>query len=219
MSAPARRGGGRSALGGMHAVAKEMKRATAAVQPGAIITVRHGRPALDRNVRISWRDYIDWWAAYDRSGLDAGQTPPEALRTAVSNAHVIFSSTLPRALETALAVAPADRIVTDTVFVEAPLPPPPIPGKLRPGLWGVFARVTWWFGLSRDLETRRSVEQRAEAAAATLVARALRGETVILFAHGWFNRMLRPELSRHGFRCVDDGGDAYWSMRRFERRV
>ena len=39
---------------------------------------------------------------------------------------------------------------------------------------------------------------------------------VALFAHGWFNRMLRPELKRQGWTCVRDGGDGYWSWRRYE---
>jgi len=41
---------------------------------------------------------------------------------------------------------------------------------------------------------------------------------VALFAHGWFNRMLRPALQAQDWRCVVDGGDDYWSWRRYERR-
>ena len=41
---------------------------------------------------------------------------------------------------------------------------------------------------------------------------------VYLAAHGWFNRMLRPELKKLGWRCVRDGGDSYWSFRIYEYR-
>ena len=106
----------------------------------------------------------------------------------------------------------------EPVFVEAPLPPPRIPGKRSPDAWGVWSRAAWWMGDSKEMESREAAELRAEAAVATLTARALRGETVMLLAHGWFNRMMRPVLRAQGWRCVRDGGDGYWSFRTYEKR-
>lgn len=188
------------------------------VKPGWITLARHGKPALDRSQRIGWRDFVDWWAAYDAGGLEPGQTPPASLCLAAAEADAIYASTLRRAVETAQAVADGRPFDQDPVFVEAPLPPPPLPGRYLPSTWGVFSRISWWCGASRDQESRRMAELRAEAAAATLLARALRGENVLVLGHGWFNRMLRPALRRHGFHCVADGGDGYWGMRRYERR-
>ena len=185
---------------------------------GSIVIARHGQPDADRSVLLNWREYADWWSAYDRTGLKAGQSPPAALLAHARNAQVIFASTLPRAIRTAEAAAQGKAVLTDAVFVEAPLPPPPIPGKRTPRAWGVWARTAWWFGRAAGQETRRQAEQRAEAAAATLAARALRGENVLLCAHGWFNRMLRPVLYRQGWRCVADGGDSYWSHRVYEKQ-
>ena len=34
----------------------------------------------------------------------------------------------------------------------------------------------------------------------------------------WFNRVLRPKLRGAGWVCVRDGGDTYWSWRRYEYR-
>jgi broad specificity phosphatase PhoE len=129
----------------------------------------------------------------------------------------VFASTLPRAIRTAEAAAPDKDIVADPVFIEAPLPPPHVPGKRDADAWGVWARISWWMGNSHGEESRQGAELRAEAAAATLTARALRGENVLLCAHGWFNRMMRPVLKAQGWRCVYDGGDAYWSWRRYEK--
>jgi len=98
------------------------------------------------------------------------------------------------------------------------LPPPRLPGKRRPGYWGVLARMSWWLGRAHGAESRRQAELRAQAADATLTARAPSGERVILFAHGWFNRMMRPVLLNQGWRCVEDKGDAYWSYRRYVKR-
>jgi broad specificity phosphatase PhoE len=185
---------------------------------GAIIIARHGRPDCDRTLKIDWRGYVEWWAQYNRSGLVRDEPASEALVAAARDADVIFSSNILRAIETAQAVAGGRPIVQDPVFAEAPLPPPRIWGKRRPGYWGVLARISWWLGSAQGGETRQEAEQRAEAAVATLTARALRGETVLLLAHGWFNRMMRPVLKRQGWREVIDTGDNYWCFRRYERR-
>lgn len=186
--------------------------------PGAIVLARHGRPIGDRGVMLDWRGYEEWWAEYDRSGLVPEQTPPAKLCEAARNATRIFSSPLPRALETATALAAGRPVTVDPIFVEAPMPPPPVWGKRNPREWGVWARAAWWLGRAAGQESRKQAEQRAEAAVATLTARALRGETVVLCAHGWFNRMMRPVLKRQGWVEVEDGGDAYWSYRRFEKK-
>ena len=188
-----------------------------APRTGSIILARHGRPEADRAQLLTWREYIDWWAGYDRAGLSHGQTPPDALHAAAREADVIFASTLPRAIATAEAVVGGKPIAKDDIFVEAPLPPPAIWGKRNARSWGVWARISWWLGNHGGMETREAAEQRAEAAAATLTARALRGENVALFGHGWFNRMLRPVLKRQGWKCVYDGGDSYWSFRKYEK--
>ncbi|QNL19194.1 histidine phosphatase family protein [Hyphobacterium sp. CCMP332] len=185
-------------------------------QPGSITIARHGQPDADRTVRIDWQGYEHWWKGYDAAGLAPGQTPPDLLVKAAAEASVVFCSSLPRAIETARAAAPNRRLVIDPDFVEAPLPPPQMIGTLKPGTWGVYARIWWWFGASRGLETRREAELRAERAADKLVIAAQNGP-VVLCAHGWFNRMLRPPLRRRGWKCVQDGGDIYWSSRRYER--
>jgi broad specificity phosphatase PhoE len=189
-----------------------------AVRPGSIIIARHGRPKGDRKALVDWRGYETWWAQYDRNGLSEDQTPPDALLEAGRSADVIFASTLPRAIETAEAIAGGKPIVKDEIFIEAPLPPPPVWGRRTPREWGVWARSAWWLGRAAGQETRQAAEVRAAAAAATLTARALRGENVVLLAHGWFNRMMRPVLRSNGWRCVEDGGDTYWSFRRYEYR-
>lgn len=189
----------------------------APVRVGVIVLARHGRPDVDRRVNLTWREYVDWWDGYDASALAPGQVPPEALLRAAAESDVIFASSLARARATAEAVAGGRPVIADPVFVEARLPPPPLPGRRRPGYWGVLARVSWWFGFSGGQETRAQAELRAEAAVATLAARALRGENVLMCGHGWFNRMMRPVLKAQGWRCVRDGGDVYWSYRTYEK--
>jgi broad specificity phosphatase PhoE len=188
-----------------------------AAKIGTIVIARHGQPHADRKVRIDQAGYRDWWAGYDRAGLHPDERPPEALVRLAEASDVIFASTLQRAIHTAQMVAGGREIITDPVFIEAPLPPPPIWGRRSPRAWGVWSRMAWWLGRHDGGESRQEAEIRAEAAVATLTAQALRGQNVLLCAHGWFNRMMRPILRAQGWREVEDRGDKYWSYRRYEK--
>ena len=123
-------------------------------------------------------------------------------------------------METARAIAGDREIVTDDVFVEAPLPPPRWSEKRRylPKTWNKIARVAWLFGHADGDEHIDDTRARAGAAADRLIAAAETGQDAVLAAHGWFNRMLRPELKRRGWTCRRDGGDSYWSFRIYEKR-
>jgi broad specificity phosphatase PhoE len=176
---------------------------------------RHGKPALDRTAgpRLDWKDYIDWWARYELSALADGQAAPEPLKLAVADATTVFASARLRAQQTAALAAPHLPAAFNAVFNEAPLPPPCLPAvRYLPKTWNVLARAAWMAGHSLDGESRVEARVRAREAAAIL-HEASAGEKVYLAAHGWFNRMLRPELAALGWRCVHDGGDRYWSYR------
>lgn len=177
---------------------------------------RHGRPALSRRHWLNARGWTDWWAAYDRSGLAAGETPIPILMEIAAECAVVVASTLPRAKETARLIAPERECLEDALFAEAPLPAPPLPDwlKMRPAMWGVLSRLCWWFGYDGGGESRRMAEARAEEAATRLETLARRGP-VLVCAHGWFNRMIGRVLRRRGWKRVYDGGDRYWAWRRY----
>ncbi|MEQ1618425.1 MAG: histidine phosphatase family protein [Terricaulis sp.] len=189
-----------------------------AARIGSIVIARHGRPHVDRRVRVDREGYRAWWAGYDAARLHPDEKPPENLLRHAREADVIYASTLPRALHTAEMVSGGRAIISDPIFTEAALPPPPMAGRRKPGTWGVWARAAWWMGANEGMESRREAEIRAEAAVATLTAQALRGKNVLLCAHGWFNRMMRPTLRAQGWREVENHGDKYWSYRCYEKR-
>ncbi len=187
---------------------------------GPIVVSRHGRPALDRRAgpRLSWRGYVEWWSRYEVGALAEGEKAPDRLRALVADADVVFASGRLRAQETARKAAPHIDPVFDPEFNEAPLPPPCIAGlKVLPKTWNVLARTAWLAGHSLDGESAKEARRRARRAALKL-HKAADGKKVYLAAHGWFNRMLRPELRRLGWVCVHDGGDKYWSYRIYEYR-
>ncbi|MBU1325162.1 MAG: histidine phosphatase family protein [Alphaproteobacteria bacterium] len=195
--------------------------APAAARPGSIILTRHGEPALSRKCLITARQYKDWWAQYEIGGLLAGQTPPAALVAAAEGAGAIYASTRQRAQETAAAVAAGREVMSDALFIEAPLPPPALPDvlKLSPRWWGVVSRI-WWRLSDRHHteETHREAKIRADLAARKLIERAEAGQDVLVLAHGYFNHMVGRRLKANGWALVHNQGFKYWSQRRYERR-
>ena len=187
---------------------------------GTIIVGRHGRPALDRTKgpRLGWREYIDWWAAYEAGGLREDQQAPEKLKQVVADAAIYFTSSRVRSQETMAHAAPGKTARQLSVFDEAPLPPPRIEWlKMLPKRWNVVSRIVWMGGHSLGDENIREARARAREAALVLHEAALEGK-VFLAAHGWFNRMIRKELKKLGWKCTRNGGDFYWAWRRYEYR-
>lgn len=186
---------------------------------GRIVTVRHGRPNVDRSVRITAREYGEWWANYDKSGLAPGEAPPDALKKIAASSDIIVCSTMPRAIETAAKLVDGARIVPqDALFVEAPLPPPPIPFlKLSPTTWGCVSRVFWFLGFAPEgVESRRAAIKRVVRVCDTLLEYADRGDNVLLAAHGYLNWMIDTHMRRRGWRKVEHVGENhYWSYRRY----
>ena len=192
-----------------------------AARPGRIIVVRHGRPVVipKEAPPMRWRDYRDWWAQYELSSLKDGQTCPEALLKEIGEDAVILSSARPRAMQTAGHLGRGRDVKHDPMFNEAPLPPPKLgPLPMRPKNWNKIARLLWMMGYAGGEEHVRDARRRAAKAADTLVRTAGEGRDVVLAAHGWFNRMLRPELKKRGWANVHDGGDKYWSYRIYQKR-
>ena len=187
---------------------------------GRIITVRHGKPDISRDVRITAREYGDWWAQYNLSGLDPAEQPPESLLKATEHATHIICSTMPRAIETASMIVEEGRVVPqDSLFVEAPLPPPPVPFlRLRPGTWGVISRTFWFFGFAPDgSENHSAAWQRVHMIAERLIDLASEGD-VVLCAHGYLNWMIDSHMrKRRKWDRVDhQGRNHYWSWRAYE---
>lgn len=194
------------------------KPSTSPAKRGPIIVARHGRPALDRTKgpRLGWAAYIDWWAAYEAGGLKDGQRAPEKLKSLVADADVYLTSSRLRAHQTIASAAPGKTAKELSLFDEAPLPPPRIKGlKMLPKRWNVASRIVWMLGHSLDGESVTEARARASEAALFLHTAAEEGK-VFLAAHGWFNRMIRKELRRLGWRCRYNGGDRYWAWRRYE---
>jgi broad specificity phosphatase PhoE len=175
---------------------------------------------LSRKVKLTSSGYRAWWATYEEGGIRDDNPPPDSLKALAARAVAVFSSTRRRAIETARAVVGDRGFSSDVLYIEAPLPPPPLPDWFRvsPRNWGVIARAAWWLGYGEGGETRAEAEVRAAEAAEALITASASGGEVLLLAHGYFNNMIGIALQRRGWRLVQDQGFNYWSVRRFEPR-
>ena len=189
---------------------------------GAITLARHGEPALSRRVKLDAEGYRLWWAEYERGGLLEGQAPPPILFQFAEEARFIFASTRKRSIETAKAVCGAKPFESLDLFVEAPLPPPPLPSvfKFTPesSQWGAIARFSWAiFNFHQGEESLTEARVRARWAAQLLIEKAQDGDVFVL-AHGYFNFMIANALKPHGYRKTLEQGFKYWGCRRYELR-
>lgn len=184
-----------------------------------IILVRHGKPALSRKVRLSAREYREWWKQYDIGGIVPDQKVPIKVKDWASKADIFYSSSLRRAIESLELAAgrKPDEVFDD--LVEAPLPSPPIPLKLRPKSWGTWSRIVWCIGWSDGMESRPQARQRANRMAKKLEESAAGGKVVYVSGHGWFNRMIKGSLMARGWKCVSQNGDLHWNHRRMVRTI
>jgi len=183
-----------------------------------IIIARHGKPALSRKVKLTWREYRAWWKKYDEGGLAENQKVPKRLKAWTRKADVVISSSLLRAIESAELASGRAPDFTYDELMEAALPSPALgPLKFRPKSWGTYARIVWFCGWSDGMESHREARARANAMCDTLANHAAGGKIVYVSAHGWFNRMLKGSLMKRGWNCMTQNGDLHWSHRRFER--
>jgi broad specificity phosphatase PhoE len=185
-----------------------------------ITLARHGEPALSRKVKLTAREYGEFWAKYEVGGLKPGQTAPPMLIGFVEKADVLVASPRIRAVESLQIVAGERDFMHEPLLIEAPLPPPPWPSWVRmsPRHWGFWARFWWWFfNHHAGEESRRQAETRADEAAARLETLADGDRHVVVLAHGFFNVLIGRALRRRGWKMVLREGYKYWSTRRFER--
>jgi broad specificity phosphatase PhoE len=201
--------------------------------PGArIILIRHGQPAIALRPRTSHHGFADYIDAYELAGLDPQSLPPRELSDLVKELDEIFTSGLPRAHQSAQALAPHAELVADPLFAEAPLASPRIPLlKMRVPKWAVVARVLWHAGYHPEIENYRKAKHRAARAADILIGKVKEGGVVApersrererptqiqappmvaLVAHGYFNAMIGRELRQRGFFRTGAHRVRYWN--------
>jgi broad specificity phosphatase PhoE len=181
--------------------------------PGArIILIRHGQPAIPLRPRTSHREFTAYIDAYEEAGLDPASLPPREITDLVRELKEVFTSSRPRARESARSLAPHATLLADPLFAEAPLASPKIPLlRMRVPKWAMMARLLWHAGYHPGIENYANARARAREAADILTAKVMDGGAVALVAHGYFNAMIGRQLRRRGFQRTGSHRVRYWN--------
>ncbi|HET6437798.1 MAG TPA: histidine phosphatase family protein [Anaeromyxobacter sp.] len=181
-----------------------------------IVLVRHGRVAFDRRARVHQPDLAARLAQFREAGIVQGTIPPPKVRRLAERVAHLTSSDLPRAVESARALARSQPVPADALFREADVPPDlPLPLPLRFSTWVALGRLAWLLGYTSQCESGRQVRERARRAALRLAQLASQHGSVMLVGHGYFNILLARELRRLGFQGPRLGPRRNWSAARF----
>ena len=177
-----------------------------------IILIRHGQPDIALRPRASHREFSAYIDAYEAAGLDPASLPPREIADLVRELNFVFTSGLPRAHQSARALAPHAELMVDPLFVEAPLASPRIPLiRMRVPKWAVVARLLWHAGYHPGIENYAAARARAGQAADILISKVAQGGAVALVAHGYFNAMIGRQLRRRGFQRSGSHRVHYWN--------
>ena len=187
-----------------------------------IVLVRHGEPTIKWGQQMTRAEYIRWLAEYENAPLDQekGARPNPQTLELLSSVDKVFSSPTVRAAQIAQVLAGDRPIAHDAVFIEAPLPAPPIRGlRMDAWGWGIWSRVFWILGITRSTESYLQSRKRAKRAALRLIAGAQRHGSVALVAHGFFNAMIVRELRALGWQGPRVRSWPFWEGNVYKRRA
>lgn len=192
-----------------------------------ILLIRHARSA---HVERGWLD-VDgvraWMVAYDAAAIAEHDPPPAPLVELAKSADIIFASDLPRAIASAVLLAPHATVEPNPLLREAPLE---TAGRPFPRMWGVrlplrmwglvfFARWLWasWRQLPLPGVDAAALA-RADAAAEWLIERAAERPRALAITHGTFRTLLTAALERRGWRGPERRPFHTWSAWTFARQ-
>lgn len=163
--------------------------------------MRHGKPDLAQNPILMTRSqFNDYLKAYDEAGIrEEERIRLQRRPLPLPDPYWVLSSDLPRARETALMLAPPERVVVNPVLREIPvwLPEDDTPflrGTWPAEFWWTYLRYRWFRGAGP--EGRPLTERRAEEAAEFIRSRHEPGHSLVVVSHAGFLLVLIRLLHR-----------------------
>jgi len=181
-----------------------------------IALLRHGKPDIQTNKRLSASSFSQWVQHYNKSGIQPASYPDSDIVKYLKKYNAVICSSLPRSIDSAKALGADNIILFSAQFNEAGLPT--IKGyfiKLKPALWSIIVRILWLFGYTKNSESYKENKQRAQHAAELLIQLAEQHQNILLVGHGFFNRLLSKELLAAGWHADKKPGLQYWSYNEY----
>ncbi|ANB59973.1 histidine phosphatase family protein [Anoxybacteroides amylolyticum] len=181
-----------------------------------IILIRHGKSAWQKSGWINPAQFAQWIAAYDAHGISVDDPIPELTVQKMKQANVVITSPLPRALHSVQRLLPACLVEENELFREVDTPIAFLHLhflRLPVQLWLIFARLCWFLGYVRGVESYAQAVTRAQKACDLLMEYSEKYGTVAVVGHGWFHRFVGKQLEKK------DGNELFPSERRIGTHV
>jgi len=175
--------------------------------------MRHGKPKIEKGLRLNAEEFGVWVKKYDASGVDTDCFPPQLAIDQANQTDFVVCSNLPRSLESAEALGIEYVDVCDSVFREMELPYARWHLPILPLIvWPLFFRLVWAFGYSANAESFKAAKTRAHFCAEQLNELASIHGTVLFVGHGSLNWFIAKYLKRKGWLCSKKSPRKYWEF-------
>lgn len=186
-----------------------------------IILMRHGQPEIDlyslKKVKLSPYGLGGIITEYEHTDLDFSLKPTELALKIAEKSKIIFSSQMPRAISSIKMLGVEDKTIFDEELKESALP---FLNWKSPRLsfftWCIIFRIAWMMGFSKNGESLKLAQIRAEKITIKLLDHAMKDETILLLGHGIMNRLITKILKKRGWKQSETTGDHYWSYSTFK---
>lgn len=176
-----------------------------------IVLLRHGRPDIDQDRRLSASEFGAWVSGYDAAGIDAACPPPQSAIDAAASCSFVVCSTLRRSSASARALGLGRIDAGEAMFREMEMPHADWPSpRLPAAAWAVFFRLCWALGYAAKVESFVAAKRRALRCAERLADLAAEHRTVLLVGHGSLNWFIARHLKRMGWSGPKSAPRKYW---------
>ena len=179
-----------------------------------ISLIRHGKSQFTENDKITCIDFKNWIEKYDYNGVFEESIYPSETIEKVTNAKIVITSDLKRAVQSAEVLNPEVKAIPDPLFREIELPTRTmklLDVKLRPQMWAFILRLLWFCGNSNECESLSNAKSRAKKASQQLINYADEYKSVVLVGHGFFNMLIAKELQKKGWKGKRKTSTKHWN--------
>ena len=183
-----------------------------------IVLLRHGKPDVAKEKRVSANGFTSWVDAYDQTGICKGSLPIQETVDIAKSCPSKMCSNLRRSICSMKTVCPGAEFIEKDIFREFELPHGtwnwPI---LNPVVWAAVFRVLWLFGYSYKAEPLTIAKLRAQEAARLLSEEAQKNQSVLLVGHYFIHRKIAKTLLRNGWVGPVKPDGRYWGVSVYEK--
>ncbi|WP_112179654.1 MULTISPECIES: phosphoglycerate mutase family protein [Paraliobacillus] len=179
-----------------------------------ISIIRHGKSQHTERHKLTCFEFKDWMRKYDSNGVFEKESYPSITLEKVNMANIVITSDLKRSIDSAALLTKTNENISYSLFRETELPAcPPLLSKIKlnPTIWAILLRVLWFSGYSKECESLKDANVRAEKATQKLIEYATKHDSVVLIGHGFFNRLIAKELKDQGWEGKRRTGLTHWN--------